>query len=268
MNKLIVSIFILFNACCLFSQDGGYLNNFNDNNLGSGWSNHKGIVLTEENNMLTVTGNDWANLWFRYTLSPGYIRLGNRPYLSLIVKSDTAICLRIWLTETTKSTSFIDKFIPKTTGFDTLYYDFTGLFGTVDSDNIRQLDFNINPGSNFKGSFYIDKIALGDSAPTPPPVCNGFSVKIDTVQILAATDSIAVLEAAPLSDVVVHGEFIDGSGIHYPDVELHYRGAYDLLGLIYSSTQRNWKVKFNKSQKYFKKRGNANCILVLDFILS
>jgi hypothetical protein len=253
MKKSIVIVGFFLNTLLLFPQEGGYLNNFNDNSLGSGWSSHPGITLSEENNLLKVSGNDINNLWFRYFCNWGSINLNNHPILSLRIKSDTAICLRIFLSNT-ESTSFIDKYVPKTSGFDTLYYDFTGMFRAVDQGNIRQIDFKINPVSYFKGTFYIDDLALGDSALIPPPVCNGLSLKIDTVQILIAADSIAVLESAPFSDTIVHGEFIDSKGMHYPNIELHYRGAFDLVGMIFNNTQRNWKVKFTKTQKYFNER--------------
>ena len=64
----------------------------------------------------------------------------------------------------------------------------------------------------------------------------------------------AQLESDPFNGPKVPGGFIDASGRHY-EVELNYRGAYALERLIDSGKmQRNWKVKFPKTDKYRNRR--------------
>ena len=54
----------------------------------------------------------------------------------------------------------------------------------------------------------------------------------------------------PYTASYVHGSFTDGKGVVYDTVGFHYRGAYTLLGLLYSGPQRLWKMKFTKDQPY------------------
>ena len=73
------------------------------------------------------------------------------------------------------------------------------------------------------------------------------------INIQIAQDSIDKLERQPYSNEDVHGDFfIDDQG--FENVELHYRGAFNLFNLIRAGSVRNWKVKFPKNNKLENRR--------------
>jgi spore coat protein CotH len=79
---------------------------------------------------------------------------------------------------------------------------------------------------------------------------------VPTVEIIIAAADQASLDAAPFYGDDVEGAFIDGSGERYELVDLNYRGAYALLGLLNNDPigRRNWKVKFPKDNMYRGRR--------------
>jgi spore coat protein H len=91
--------------------------------------------------------------------------------------------------------------------------------------------------------------------PADPVDATQVPSSVPTVNLTVATSDVQALDAAPFSDVDVPGAFTDSSGTQYPAVAVHYRGAYALQTLIQSgASQRNWKVKFAKDQKYRSRR--------------
>lgn len=82
------------------------------------------------------------------------------------------------------------------------------------------------------------------------------SAPLPKINISIAQDSIDILEAAPFADVDVHGNFTVNDTSHFNNVEIHYRGAYNLWSLMRDPDikQRNWKVKFPKDYKYRNRR--------------
>lgn len=74
------------------------------------------------------------------------------------------------------------------------------------------------------------------------------------VNIEISEESRALLEADPFNADKVVGAFVDGAGTRYEGVKIGFRGAYALQNLINQGDRRNWKVKFDKAQKYRGRR--------------
>lgn len=85
---------------------------------------------------------------------------------------------------------------------------------------------------------------------------NEMAASVPTVEITISPEARAALEAAPFYGEDVPGTFIDGDGNRYEDVDINFRGAYRLSGLIDNDPigRRNWKVKFPKDQMYRGRR--------------
>ena len=66
-------------------------------------------------------------------------------------------------------------------------------------------------------------------------------------------DAMARLDADPFAAADERGVFIDGDGVVH-DVDLNYRGAYQLLNVINGYGLRNWKVKLDPGDAYLGKR--------------
>lgn len=73
------------------------------------------------------------------------------------------------------------------------------------------------------------------------------------INIEIEQDSINELESHPYTNEDVHGNFVV-DGMRTENVELHYRGAYNLWSLIRKGSLRNWKVKFEKTEMYENRR--------------
>ena len=95
-------------------------------------------------------------------------------------------------------------------------------------------------------SFTFFILAIVVSTPTTAQIFKQVNIKIEQ-------DSIDKLERQPYSNEDVHGDFfIDNQG--FENVELHYRGAFNLFNLIRAGSLRNWKVKFPKNNKLEDRR--------------
>lgn len=79
---------------------------------------------------------------------------------------------------------------------------------------------------------------------------------VPTVEIVISAEGQAALEAAPFYGDDVPGGFVNGDGRQYGDVNISYRGAYQLMNLINGDPhgRRNWKVKFPKDDMYQGRR--------------
>ncbi len=78
--------------------------------------------------------------------------------------------------------------------------------------------------------------------------------QLPVVSIELHPDSIAKLERDPFLGEDVYGDFIGSDGIRRVNVDLNYRGAYQLRTLIQNSSYRNWKVKVKKEERYLDRR--------------
>lgn len=87
--------------------------------------------------------------------------------------------------------------------------------------------------------------------PPDPVDINQVPTTVPTVHLEITQANQAKLERNPFEGADVPGAFTDEHGTRTDPVDTNYRGAYGLQTLIYSSnSQRNWKLKFPKEQKY------------------
>lgn len=77
--------------------------------------------------------------------------------------------------------------------------------------------------------------------------------QLKTININITQEAIKELESHPYTNESVLGT-LDFNNTIYNNVELHYRGAYNLSSLIKTSSYRNWKVKTPKQQKFENRR--------------
>ncbi len=85
---------------------------------------------------------------------------------------------------------------------------------------------------------------------------NEMAASVPTVEITISAEAREALEAAPFYGEDVTGTFTDPEGTRYEDVDINFRGAYHLSGLIENDPigRRNWKVKFAKDLMYRGRR--------------
>lgn len=85
---------------------------------------------------------------------------------------------------------------------------------------------------------------------------NSQPADISSVEILVAADALEALDAAPFYGGDVSGAFVDADGKRYEGIDVNYRGAYALAGLIRDDPlgRRNWKLKFSSEERYRQRR--------------
>lgn len=84
---------------------------------------------------------------------------------------------------------------------------------------------------------------------------NEIPTDVPTLKLEVDAAALAQLEANPFDAEDVRGTVTDGTGARYENIQVNYRGAYQLQNLIRSEgTQRNWKLKFEKTQMYRGRR--------------
>lgn len=79
---------------------------------------------------------------------------------------------------------------------------------------------------------------------------------VPTVEIVVSEEAIATLDNAPFYGDDVSGSFVDADGKRYDAIDVNYRGAYALAGLIRDDPlgRRNWKLKFASAERYRQRR--------------
>ena len=256
----IIWILILFQAA-VFSQDG-LKDDFSSGTYLGGWDPSDAYMLSISDSTLIMEIN--KSLWEGVSFNFDPMDISDHPHVSLDANASDDCSVMIWIYDANGLRNPVSCYVPSTDSMTTLVFDFRGLvesyrwdnkyLGDMDYSRITSLLFNINPGGSFSGILELDNLAVGDSALAPLQTSGG-GPWLDTVQIVIHPDSMALLDDDPTGDWDVHGDFIDGSGTRYTGIQLHYRGASNLLGLISSGRpQRNWKVKVDKEQMYRGRR--------------
>ena len=247
-RRFLYIIVFLLSGSSVFSQTSGFIDRFDDGVPSTAWAFNLLMTFTETDSMQKIEAKPWKQLKFGYS-TPSHLTIASRPFLSLIVKADSAFVLGIYLKSNGQSSRTLSLYVPSTGKFTELVYDFSGYFNGIDSTWITDVFFCPNPTDAYKGVFYIDDLAMGDSASIPAPRCTSVVPPLDTVNIVIAADSIKLLDQHPY-DTSVYGAFYDGDSLYYPGVEMQYKGAYTLLDMLYKGPERNWKLKFPKTQLY------------------
>lgn len=98
--------------------------------------------------------------------------------------------------------------------------------------------------------------STGNSWTEPSFDPNARPTDVPSVEILVAAEAISALDAAPFYGEDVSGAFVDADGKRYEGIDVNYRGAYALAGLIKDDPlgRRNWKLKFSSGDRYRQRR--------------
>lgn len=145
-----------------------FTEDFNDNTLTDWGADSTFYYLEETNSELKITANKYD--WEAFSLFKN-ITLTDYPYLSVRIKSDSALTMRFIYTD---GNVWADRYNPTFNVipdglYHTYYYDFTDRFlnyqsEPVDPNNIKEVAIQINAGNSFAGVVYIDDLKLGADA--------------------------------------------------------------------------------------------------------
>ncbi len=130
----------------------------------------------------------------------------------------------------------------------------------TDSDGDTDSDTDTDGDSDTDADTDSDADTDTETEPLPPwdpPVFDSEELPdgMPTVNIQISSAAISRLEANPYDAEDEIGSFTDGDGHTYADVDVNYRGAYQLMVLInYGTGQRNWKIKFAEDDMYRGRR--------------
>jgi hypothetical protein len=262
MKRILLHLFTSVVISTALSGQSGLKLDFSADTLQEGWQQSSAYSLTLRDSLLEV--DIQKSLWEGIMFGFSQLDLSDHPYLSMDLRASEDCSVQIWIYDSTGLRNPVSRYVPAAESMAGFVFDFTGMLesyqwdnrylGEVDYGKIVSVLFNVNPGGAYQGVLEVDNLAFGDSALVPSFI-PGTGPYLDTVQILIHPDSIASLDLDPTGDWDVHGDFIDGAGHLYDYIQLHYRGASNLLGLINSgSPQRNWKVKVDKDDMYRERR--------------
>ncbi len=244
-----------------WSQEG-LMDDFNSGAVPGGWNPTAAYSLSATDSTLEMEIR--KSLWEGVSFNFLQLDISDHPYVSADLRASEDCSVMIWIYDANGLRNPVSCYIPAADSMVSYSFDFTGMLesyrwdnrylGEVDYGKITSLMFNVNPGGTYNGVLELDNLALGDRAEIPV-IISGAGPYLDTVQIVIHPDSIARLDMDPTGDEDVYGNFIDDSGRLYDHIQLHYRGASNLQGLISSGRpQRNWKVKVDKEQMYRGRR--------------
>ena len=246
----------------LLNAQTGLRLDFDDGLLQEGWENTGAYALTVRDSLLEmdIQKSLWEGLLYNFPT----MDLSGHPVLSMDLRASDDCSVMIWIYDSAGLRNPVSCYVPAVDSMASYLFDFTGMLesyhwdnryvGEVDYTKITTILFNVNPGGSYSGTLEVDNLALGDSA-LAPSFTPGTGPYLDSVQIVIHPDSIAKLDLDPTEAEDVYGDFIDNSGHVYDHIQLHYRGASNLLGLIGSGRpQRNWKVKVDSDDMYRGRR--------------
>jgi len=128
------------------------------------WHGNNHFVIQNKNDVIQIEINKMP--WEAFTLDFKNIDLTNYPLLRFQVKSDVNISLRVDVLDFTlenKIQSPITEAIPPTNDFIYVQYDLRSLFKNLNTEEVAQLKFFVNPGEKFKGKLLIKNIHFLDT---------------------------------------------------------------------------------------------------------
>jgi len=125
------------------------------------WYGNQNFSFSETQSELNISVN--KNPWESFTVKIDNFELLNNPLLSLLIKSDQDIVLRIDISDgvfVSSQTQIIEQGLTASESFTKMNFDFSQVLSDINLSEDTYLLFLVNPGKKFEGQISIKDIKL------------------------------------------------------------------------------------------------------------
>ncbi len=189
----------------------GYIENFNDNSLATGWGNdnNNDFTFDESGQVLNISASYSTAGWVPFSFQiPVDVNVSQSQTVTMKVKSSSAFTMRVDMQDAngyTTNSSAVTQNISASSSYTTYTFTFTdfsekyhsdgtsGTLITVDKTKIKSILIYTNPGDVFSGSFSIDDLIVG----IQPIAVTSLSLNSTTASLNVSESTTLIAIASP-----------------------------------------------------------------------